>query len=101
LSEIRNTDIDFGCPDIISFISTYKIPAGYKVDALPKNINITMPDASISFRRFVAEQDGTIAVRYTINYKKWLYFKENYPDFHEFIKQMYQMMNEQIVLKKS
>ena len=101
LSENRNTDIDFGCLDNINFSSTYKIPAGYKIDALPKSINMTMPDASISFRRFVAEQDGTIAVRYSISYKKWLYFKENYASFHEFIKQMYQMMNEQIVLKKS
>ena len=27
--------------------------------------------------------------------------KDSYPDFHEFFKQMHDMLNEQIVLKKS
>jgi hypothetical protein len=77
------------------------MPAGYKTDALPKSISMTMPDNSIIFRRMIAEQDGTIAVRYTITYKKSIYFKEDYADFHEFFKKMYEMLNEQIVLKKS
>jgi hypothetical protein len=101
LSENRNTDIDFGYLHNLAINGIYTMPAGYKVDALPKNISMTMPDRSITFRRFIAEQDGKIAVRYTISYQKSIYFKEDYADFHEFFKKMYELLNEQIVLKKS
>jgi hypothetical protein len=101
LREERSTDIDFGYLDDLSISGIYKIPAGYKTDALPKSINMTMPDQSVTFRRFVAEQDGSIAVRYSITYNKTIFFKEDYTDFYEFFKKMYEMMNEQIVLKKS
>lgn len=100
LSENRHTDIDFGYLHNLAINGVYTIPTGYKVDALPKSISMTMPDHSILFRRIVAEQDGKIAVRYTISYQKTIYFKEDYADFHEFFKKMYEMLNEQIVLKK-
>ena len=76
------------------------MPAGYKVDALPKSVTIVMPDKSVSFKRLVAEQDGNIIVRYSINYAKHEYLKDDYPDFHEFFKKMHEMLNEQIILKK-
>jgi len=100
LNENRHTDIDFGYLHNLAINGVYILPAGYKVDALPKNLSLTMPDRSITFRRFVGEQDGKIAVRYTITYQKSIYFKEDYADFHEFFKKMYEMLNEQIVLKK-
>jgi len=101
LSTRRLTDIDFGYRDNYSIIGSYKIPLGYKVDVLPKSISLTTPDKSISFKRMVVEQDGNIVVRYIIDYKKSIYFKEDYPEFHEFTKKMYEMLNEQIVLKKT
>ncbi|MDB5024115.1 MAG: hypothetical protein JWP78_1870 [Mucilaginibacter sp.] len=101
LSEKRMTDIDFGYLENYSVNGVYKIPAGYKIDALPKSVTIVMPDKSVSFKRFVGEQDGTITVRYSISYNKVEYSKDDYPDFHEFFKQMHQMLNEQIILKKS
>jgi len=101
LSENRQTDIDMGYLNSYSINSLYKIPAGYKLDALPKNVSMTMPDQTIIFKRVVGEQDGTIAVRYSIIYKKSVFFKENYAGLHDFYKKMYEFLNEQIVLKKS
>ena len=101
LSEHRVTDIDFGYLQNYSINGIYKMPAGYKADALPKSVTIVMPDKSVSFKRFVAEQDGSIVIRYSINYNKAEYSKDTYPDFHEFIKKMHEMLNEQIILKKS
>jgi hypothetical protein len=100
LSENRKTDIDFEYLRSYSINGVYKIPAGYKADALPKSLTIVMPDKSISFRRLVAEQDGAIVIRYTINYNKAEYPKNEYPDFYVFFKKMHEMLNEQIVLKK-
>ncbi len=101
LSENRMTDIDFGYMRSYSINGVYKIPAGYKTDAIPKSVTIIMPDKSVSFKRFVAEQNGIIILRYNINYNKSEYSKDTYPDFHEFFKKMHEMLNEQIILKKS
>jgi hypothetical protein len=101
LSENRFTDIDFGYTSSYSINGLYKLPVGYKTDAIPQNINMSMPDKSIVFKRTVAEQDGQIMVRCVIKYQKSLFFKEDYPEFHEFFKKMHEMLNEQIVLKKS
>ena len=101
LNENRFSDIDFGYLKFYSINGIYKLPAGFKTDALPKSVSMAMPDGSIVFRRIVAEQDGSILVRYTIDYKKSIFFKENYADLHEFFKKMHEMLNEQIVLKKA
>jgi len=101
LSENRMSDVDFGYLRGYTINGVYKIPAGYKIDALPKDINFVMPDKGISFKRIMAEQEGNIMVRYSINYNKIRYSKEDYPSLHEFYKKMYEMLNEQIVLKKS
>ena len=95
------TDVDFRYLRNYSINGVYKLPAGYKVDALPKSINLVMPDKSVSFKRIVAEQEGSIIVRYTISYNQVQYFKDDYPNFHEFFKKMHEMLNEKIVLKKS
>ena len=101
LSEKRFTDINFGYVSNSTFIGNFKIPTGYKVDGTPKNISMTMPDNSISFRRIVGEQNGSLIIRYSLFIKKSLYFKENYPEFHEFFKKLNEMLNDQVVLKKS
>jgi hypothetical protein len=101
LSEHRFTDIDFGYMTVDALNGNYKIPAGYKIDAMPKSMNMAMPDNSIVFRRMVAQEDGVIAIRYFLRLNKSPFFKENYPEFHEFFKKMNEMLNEQVVLKKS
>lgn len=101
LSESRMSDIDFGYRDNFSMVGNYKIPAGYKADALPKSVTLTMPDQSMTFRRIIGEQDGAIVVRYIMDYKKSIYFKEDYDQIHEFYKKMHEAINEQVVLKKS
>ncbi len=101
LSENRMTDIDFAYRRSYSMNGLYKMPAGYKADALPKNVTMVMPDKSFSFKRLVVEQDGMIMIRYTVAFNVPEYSKQFYPEFHEFFKKMTEMMNEQIVLKKS
>jgi len=101
LSENRYTDIDFGYKDNLTVNGIYKIPDGYKIDALPKSVTMAMPDQSIIFKRVVGEQDGNVVIRFMISYRQTIFFKENYANFHEFYKKMYELLNEQVVLKKS
>ena len=100
-SEGRVSNIDFRCLNNYSINERYKIPAGYKIDALPKSLSLIMPDKSISFKRAVAEQDGFILVFCTLNYTRAIFTADEYPGIRDFYKKMYEMLNEQIVLKKS
>ncbi|GAA3982223.1 DUF3857 domain-containing protein [Mucilaginibacter dorajii] len=100
LSENRATDIDFGYLTKYEVIGRYKLPAGFKIDALPKSNVMTMQDKSISFKRMVAEDDGYIQIRYIIEHKEAHYDKESYNELRQFYKLMHDMLNEQVVLKK-
>lgn len=100
LSESRTSPIDFGFGSSHIITGRYKLPAGYIVESLPKDVNIVMADKSIKFRRSLENQDGYISLHYEINIKRTRFLKTEYPDLHEFFKKMYEMLNEQIVLKK-
>jgi hypothetical protein len=100
-SENRFCDIDFGYRQDFSISCMYKIPDGYKIETLPKSITSFMPDKSILFKRMVAEDNGKILVRYTLDHRKSIYFAKNYADIRAFYKGMYDLLGEQIVLKKS
>jgi hypothetical protein len=100
IRENRASDIDFGSVNIFAINGRYKIPAGYKVEALPGSMNLLMPDKSISFKRLLAAEDGFITVHYVISYKKSTYPQSDYPIIRAYFKKMHDMLNEQIVLKK-
>ena len=100
LSENRSTDIDFGYCNKLATNGIYKIPAGYKIDVLPESLAISMPDKGITFKRVVAQEEGTIMIRYLADFTRPAYFKTSYPELRAFFKKMYEMLNEQIVLKK-
>jgi hypothetical protein len=101
INEQRFSNIDFGCNYLLSVNGKYKIPEGYKTDVLPKTKSLTMPDKSISFNRFVLEQDGYIIIHYVVEYKKYFFLIPQYQDIHDYFKKMDEMLNEQIVLKKT
>ncbi|MFB9841950.1 DUF3857 domain-containing protein [Mucilaginibacter ginsenosidivorans] len=100
LSESRTSPIDFGFGSSHVISGRYKLPPGYAVESLPKSVNIVMADKSIKFRRSLENQDGYISLHYEVNIKRTKFLKTEYPDLHEFFKKMYEMLNEQIVLKK-
>jgi len=101
LTTDRVSDIDFTYTNTYIVSGTYTIPAGYKVDALPKNQVIVMEDKSISFKRIVGEQDGYVMVRYVITRKRSYYTQDEYAGLYSFYKEMFRMLDEQIVFKKS
>jgi hypothetical protein len=101
LSEVRNSPIDFGYGDNRVIIGRYKIPAGYEVQSLPKDANIVMADKGIRFKRLLVKEDGYITLRYQVDITRTRYSRTDYPDLRAFFKKMYEMLDEQIVLKKT
>ncbi len=100
LNETRISTIDFGRLNTYLINGHYKIPPGYKIDVLPKPVMMRMPGNGITFRRFTAQQDGLMVINYTIIYNRSLFTKEEYTAIRDFYKKMYELLNEQIVLKK-
>ena len=100
LNDTRVSNIDFGGLYNYSVNGTYKVPPGYKISALPKSVNLVMPDKSIVFKRVIGESDGDVVVRYAIDYKRAVFSQGEYVLIHDFFKKMYEMLNEPIVLKK-
>jgi hypothetical protein len=100
LSEARTSAIDFGYTNSHVIIGTYKIPPGYKVESLPKDANMIITDKSIRFKRILAQEDGNIQLKYEIIINRTTFLTSEYSDLHEFYKKMYDLLNEQIVLKK-
>ena len=100
LSETRFSTIDFGCLYSYNITGKYKIPAGYKIEAIPQSISLFMPDKSINIKRITGQQDGEIIVRYLIDYRKSIFGPDEYKNIREFYKKMFEMLNEPVVLKK-
>ncbi len=100
LSAERISDIDFRYLSFLTINGKYKIPAHFKVDAMPEAEMAVMPDRSIIFKRAVSDEDGSVVVSYTIDFSRSYFKKEEYPALYDFFKKMYEMLNEQIVLKK-
>ena len=101
LSENRYSDIDFTYNDTYRITAIYNLPEGYKVESIPKNQILVMEDKSMTIKRVVAEDKGVINVRYVITRNKSFYTKDQYKGLYVFYKRMYELMNEQIVLKKT
>lgn len=101
LSEKRNADVDFGYGNDKIINGRYKMPAGYMIESLPKNASFIMADRGIRFKRLLSVEDGYITLHYEINIQRTKFGKSDYPALHDFYKKMYELLNEQIVLKKS
>jgi len=100
LAETRVTDIDFGYCNNFQIRGSYKVPDKYTIDAIPKTITLATPDKSIQFKRLAGEQEGAVVIQYSIAFNKSVFPKAEYPIIHDFYKKMFELLNEQIVLKK-
>lgn len=100
LNETRSSEIDFGYADNHMIFGRYKIPDGYTIESLPKDANIVMAGKSIRFKRILGNEDGYITIHYEIRVNQTKFRQSEYPNLHEFYKKMYDLLNEQIILKK-
>jgi len=100
ISDRRYASIDFANQNTYIIRGRYQMPAGCRVESLPKSMVLSIKDGSISFRRTVEQADGIIALAYTVTFNKSVFQTDEYPAIHDFYKKMFEMLNEQIVLKK-
>ena len=99
-SEARFSDIFFGANQKFTQVVNINLPEGYDLESLPKNTTMIMPDTSIIFRRIAQAGDGKFSMRTTIEFKKPFYKVTDYDIFREFFKRFFDLLNEQVVIRK-
>lgn len=101
VSDNRFTNIDFGTQISNSVTLVLTIPASMKPETLPKNINLVMPDKSISVSRIVDydPSKNSITSRVKYNVSRPVFTAQEYFAVKEFYKKMVDLLNEPLVLK--
>jgi hypothetical protein len=100
VADNRFSDVFFGANQNYQIVANITIPESYEFEALPKSVRMIMPDTSISITRRINSDKNILAVRISLEFKKPLYSPEEYPDFKEFYKQLYALLNEQYAIRK-
>ncbi len=59
-----------------------------------------MPDTSIAISRYINSENNVLNVRISLEFKKPYFTAEEYPDFKEFYKQLFTLLNEQYAIRK-
>lgn len=85
-----------------SYVTTVsiEIPEGYKVDELPENKQVKLPNGMGLFDYKVTVEDQTVNVSTTVNIKKGKIKPNYYPELREFYTQIIGKFKETLVLKK-
>lgn len=102
IANSRVSDIFFGASQKFTINASFAIPENYVFDIVPKNVKMIMPDTSIVYSRIagIAEDMNTISLKMILEFRKPVYSVNDYPEFHEFYRQLFNFLNEQIVIKK-
>ena len=101
VEDVRHTDIFFGYNQSYQAVENFFIPAGYSLEAVPKDLQMIMPDTSIIFTRQCVAAGDRVTAKITVEFRKPVYTTEEYAEFQEFYKQMFALFNEPIVIKKN
>ncbi|MBK7885192.1 MAG: hypothetical protein IPJ81_16420 [Chitinophagaceae bacterium] len=99
-SDSRSSDIDFGYLQEYQLWGKFKIPDGYAFEELPKNITMILPDTSMIVKRVISTAGSVANISVSIEIKKANYLIDEYFDIKEFYKRLFDLLNEQIVIKK-
>jgi hypothetical protein len=102
INENRFSNINFGYKQSIRLTFHIKVDKKFVTDALPKSVKLKTADGDIVFSRMVFDdqQLNEMQIVSTFEIKKNLYPAIQYATIKDFYKKLFDMLNEQIVLKK-
>lgn len=100
VADERISDVFFGVLQNHTIIANIAIPDGYAFEELPKNMKMIMPDTSIVITRISQALNDRLSMRIILEFKKPFYTAAEYEGFKEFYKKLFDMLNEQFVIRK-
>ncbi len=99
-NDFRFSNINFGSPQRFIVTQKIQIPDKYVVEALPQNIDLTTPDSAFLLSRHISVEPGTLDTQLIFTINKSFFKKEDYKNLQTFYKQMFGLLDEQVVLKQ-
>jgi Domain of Unknown Function with PDB structure (DUF3857) len=102
ITDNRFSDINFGYGRDVNLNTVIKIPENYSVDGIPENLQVEFPEKDITFFRQINfnKSNNTITFILRIAFNKKLYKVAEYNLLKERYKKIFNLLEEQIVLKK-
>ncbi len=100
IADERFSDVFFGVNQSYTILGSFMLPEGFELDAMPRNRKMMMPDTSIVVSRAAQMTGNLLQTRIQLDFKRAVFPSSQYPDLQEFYKMMYDMLNEQIVVRK-
>lgn len=100
VADTRSSDIMFATNQQYMINGSLQIPDNYQFDEMPKNVRMITPDTSLVFSRVVQVEKNQVMFRISIDFKKPFFSADEYPYFKEFYKTLFDLLNEQFVIKK-
>ncbi len=99
--EKREFPVDFGYPSGTKYMINIKIPEGYKVESLPENKVVSLPDNLGRFKYVLSANGNRIQLVVSTEINNPIIPALYYDVLKEYFKQMIEKENEQIVLTKN
>ena len=99
-SDKRIYEIDFGCNQELVMSMEINLPSGYETDQLPKNVLLTAPDSSFSYKRVMSSDANRVIMTQIYEIKRSQFRPDEYRSIQDFFKRLYALMNEEIVVRK-
>ncbi len=100
IADNRSSDVFFGVKQMYQIIGSYTLPAGYEFADLPKNLQMRLPDTSIIVSRISQVSENILQTRISLEFRKPMYNVSEYGELQEFYKKLYDILNEQFVIRK-
>jgi hypothetical protein len=97
----RHFPVDMPYPLQDQFVLNLVVPKGYKIEELPKSVNMVLPNGGGSFMYQVNDKmEGQLQINFRIKVQKTFYTGEEYPALKKFFDDIAAKLQEMVVLKK-
>lgn len=96
----RNYPVDFGFKSNESFFIDIELPENYKVISVPENVALSLPNDGGYFTANYTVTGDKISVVTKINFKKTIYYPQEYPYLKELYHRIIKTHNSLITLEK-
>ena len=100
VADTRTSDILFSMNQQFMINGILNIPDELEFDELPKNVRMITPDTSLVFTRYVQKEKNQVMFRINVDFRKPFFAVDEYPYFKEFYKKLFDLLNEQFIVRK-